>query len=748
MEDGFGFAEGFRSYHSGTAGRVLGDEAASSVAVVLRDHGTYFAGPGVTDDGPSGDNALVHLVTGKYRPPRRVSIRCSPEWADIDGHYEDGTWTFEVGGEQHRNGFEFKAVLDGTMWMVGRNWQVPGFGRRAHLSDETVRFAYNVSLATQMWAPNHLVTLRSEVEGWGTDVFGTYEGGKWWFTLDAAVYPAAFRAKFVVDRRWFMEGPDLHIAADVDDHHSLDESEVSFDLTPSAFRHDIDRFSTVGSTMGRLVPVARGTEAELYDVIVIGSGMGGGVLADALSDRSVRTLVLEAGNVAFPMHMSNVTGHWDGMAQRDQLGTFTNGKDAAGTPSLFLGGPHFNLGGRSVYWSGIIPRMRRWEFGAVWPESVRSYLLDQDGYDRAETELWKTAPTEFEEQLCDHLTGALGPDFSATALPRSLHAPGKVSESGRPLGPAKARGVFSTADTLLDSTGFPGAAGSSYLAINLDHLVVGLEADGDRVTKVVCEDLLGRVRRSYRGKVVVLAGGSLESPRVALNSGVRDPNGRIGVGLTDHPAWFSLVHPELPTEGDLGWLGDRGGHGKALIQQGTGETPDHPFNVELLVNPMYWDFRHADPDIARRRAEERGPSKLEVKFIFDSPLDDGNWVRSPGVGRKLDVFVRPNQTATPFIDEVADLRSVLFSALGVRVPAREEGWRLGNEGTVHHAGGTLRMSDDHTGVVDEWLRFEGYRNLYACDVSVFPSVPVANPALTLVALALRLAEHLVEEVLR
>ncbi len=219
--------------------------------------------------------------------------------------------------------------------------------------------------------------------------------------------------------------------------------------------------------------------------------------------------------------------------------------------------------------------MRPWEFRGVWPASVRSYLLAEGGYDRAEDAVWKTQATEFEERLCAHLADALGPEFSVGALPRSLHAPQKLSESGQRLGPEKARGVFSTADTLLDSTGFTGAVGSSYLAVNLHHLVVGLESDGDRVTGVVCEDLLGRTRRTYRGKAIVLACGSLESPRLSLNSGLRNPNGKIGVGLTDHPAWFSLTHPELPVQGDLGWIGERSGHAKVLIQQGSGETMEH-----------------------------------------------------------------------------------------------------------------------------------------------------------------------------
>ena len=73
-----------------------------------------------------------------------------------------------------------------------------------------------------------------------------------------------------------------------------------------------------------------------------------------------------------------------------------------------------------------------------------------------------------------------------------------------------------------------------------------------------------------------------------------------------------------------------------------------------------------------------------------------------------------------------------------------DGMHFGNEGTVHHAGGSMRMSGNHTGVVDENLRMEAYDNLYVCDISVFPMIPVANPSLTLAALALRLAGQLAQ----
>jgi choline dehydrogenase-like flavoprotein len=63
-------------------------------------------------------------------------------------------------------------------------------------------------------------------------------------------------------------------------------------------------------------------------------------------------------------------------------------------------------------------------------------------------------------------------------------------------------------------------------------------------------------------------------------------------------------------------------------------------------------------------------------------------------------------------------------------------------GGRHHMG-TTRMSDDpRGGVVDRHTRVHGVENLYVAGSSVFPAAGHANPTLTLIALAIRLAEHL------
>jgi len=64
------------------------------------------------------------------------------------------------------------------------------------------------------------------------------------------------------------------------------------------------------------------------------------------------------------------------------------------------------------------------------------------------------------------------------------------------------------------------------------------------------------------------------------------------------------------------------------------------------------------------------------------------------------------------------------------------------QGSRHHMG-TTRMADDpRLGVVDAQCRVHGVANLYIAGSSVFPTCGFANPTLTIVALALRLADEL------
>jgi hypothetical protein len=231
----------------------------------------------------------------------------------------------------------------------------------------------------------------------------------------------------------------------------------------------------------------------------------------------------------------------------------------------------------------------------------------------------------------------------------------------------------------------------------------------------------------------VLAAGSLESPRIVINSGLSDPGGTLGVGLTDHPAFFSALY-SIP---DGSPFGGSKRHAKVFLFKKTATFQDHPFNVEVVVNPELWHVRNSDDDLV----PVPNPSKIKMTFSFASLLDDGNRLSSPGVGKKLSVNVRRNAAGEAHFVAARTVRNAILASLGVPFTP-DEGMGYGNEGTVHHAGGTMRMSGDATGVVDTNLKFEAYDNLYCADPSVWPFIPAANPALTLVALSLRLANHL------
>jgi choline dehydrogenase-like flavoprotein len=65
-------------------------------------------------------------------------------------------------------------------------------------------------------------------------------------------------------------------------------------------------------------------------------------------------------------------------------------------------------------------------------------------------------------------------------------------------------------------------------------------------------------------------------------------------------------------------------------------------------------------------------------------------------------------------------------------------------GSYHHMGTTRMSTNPRQGVVNEHCQVHGVHNLFIAGSSVFPTSGLANPTLTIVALAIRLADHLKE----
>jgi choline dehydrogenase-like flavoprotein len=103
------------------------------------------------------------------------------------------------------------------------------------------------------------------------------------------------------------------------------------------------------------------------------------------------------------------------------------------------------------------------------------------------------------------------------------------------------------------------------------------------------------------------------------------------------------------------------------------------------------------------------------------------------------------------IDSIARTQCILKEALesaglGELVLARRDGYPVLAQMSAHHPSGTTRMSDDpRAGVVDGQCRVHGVENLFVASSSVFPSSGSAPPTLTILALAIRVADRVKSE---
>lgn len=726
-------------YHSGFQ---LGDDHVQSTAETKR----------VAADSTRQSTRIV-FSTRKYPAPFRIGITTSVDWSVTVpmSWNEDGFWEIELVGHPWGEAFQFKIRL-GNIWMAGNDYHVAADVEEIHLTDDHVYLAHTIRFSTHRWRPNHLITLRTPVDGWYRDVYGRFHtpetgAGIWFFQLERYRFrDSRMEVIFFLDRQHQMKTGRLQISLD-EHENSLGDDDVNFDVAPSAYVHGYDNLVAEESLWEQriVMPRSRPDPQKVYDVVVVGSGIAGGTLADAVSDQGLETLILEAGGLGYPIHMNGFPRSERNPVSRDELDSFFR------RDSEFAGGLIFNLGGRSNYWSGIIPEMQSWEFkNGPWPESVRKDLLgtsndQQGGYAQA-NELMKKQVSmgPYQDKVVDLLRKSLKGLYEVEILPRSMHQP-DLDGSGRLQNVMRrSNGAYSTSDLLLDSLGFSVPSGERYLDLALHHLTTRIEPSGNEVV-AHCRDLAGHRVCSYRGRHLVMCCGSVETPRLAIQSRLTDPNRKMGRGLTDHAAYTYKRTPRLPDTGPLKWLGDVFGHAKMMVR--AVDQYEKPFNIEVLINGAYWDVRHADRDLWKRVTPD--DATVGIKFIFDSPLDDENYIQPQGEGRKPLIHVKPNVYGEPYFDEMVEARNAILIALGVPAASlstewHHEEWWVGNKGSVQHSGGSMRMSDAGTGVVDENLKLLAYDRIHCCDASVFPSIPAANPSLTIAALALRLAGNLVD----
>jgi choline dehydrogenase-like flavoprotein len=293
-----------------------------------------------------------------------------------------------------------------------------------------------------------------------------------------------------------------------------------------------------------------------------------------------------------------------------------------------------------------------------------------------------------------------------------------------------------------------------------EAVVERIETDlAGRVTGVSYFDSAGG-RQSARAEVVICAGGAIETARLLLNSASdRHPHGlgnghdQVGRHLQGHTYPFALgVMPEPVFDGlgpGMSTATVRFNHGNPGVIGGGALTDDM---VELPIR--FWHL-NLPPELPRWGLENKRFMRENFARVVRvaSPIQE---IPSPEARVTVDGGVRDRwgrpvarlsgamhpetlRTAAYLLERGKEW---LWASGAVRVWGRLPGLKLS---AGQHQAGTCRMGDDpRISVTDAWGRIHGHDNLFVADGSLHVTNGGFNPVLTVMALAFRVAGHLIQ----
>lgn len=530
----------------------------------------------------------------------------------------------------------------------------------------------------------------------------------------------------------------------------------------------------------------REAERVMWDVIVVGTGMGGGALGYALAKSGRRVLFLEKGRstlpgapgtirssipeVAEPFASRSVEAYYDALAR---AGRSTDEiEDISGRFSRrFLAGIGSGTGGSSALYGMVCERF-----------FARDFTPRQDFPDPGDSTVPEAWPVTYEQMrpwyaAAEKLLGVRGqpdplrpeaadanlaaaPPFSADNQPLVDYLAGRgLHPYHLPMACDYTDGCPTCQGYLCHQSCKNDAARNCLLPAIAEHgaqllpecRAVRLDADRTQVRQVVCEHRSGML--VLKAKVVVLAAGGLVTPVLLLNSRSGDwprglANGSDLVGrnlmrhLIDHiEVWpqrdrkITAENKQIGLNDFYFWEGQKYG----TVQSGGTMPP-----IEALTNHPGWQhqaLRLLSP--AARPIYERffrGGLLLEL-MMEDLPYLDNRVL--PSDRPNLDGRQRLRLQYRLHASEIERRAVFLRQLKEVFKPFRTITLPTAKANAVlAHACGTCRFgTDPKTSVLDAHNRAHEVNNLYVVDASFFPSSTGINPSLTIAANALRVAAH-------
>ncbi len=502
---------------------------------------------------------------------------------------------------------------------------------------------------------------------------------------------------------------------------------------------------------------------ELSDdsvVVVIGSGAGGGTLANELAQKGIDVVCLEAGNRLTLDDVENDPG-----LMNDRMGW----NDQRIGPPVWL---CKTVGGTTMRWSGITPRFQAHElrprttYGTMDDTTLIDWPLTFDElepyYDRAEDKMGITGthgmPPSFETSNYKVLKAG-GRAIGYSEITSSRTAINSIARDGRPAclqigfchSGCKIGAKWSTLYTEIakaDATEHFELRPSS-MALKINH-----DSSG-RVTGVVYKDSAGQMQEQ-RARAVAVAGNVVETTRLLLNSnssqfpdGLANSSGHLGRNYMRHVT--SLIYAVMPGEVNF----HRGTRQAGLIMDEQYHRPErgfaggyfietagtHPESISAGLagwGESVASFMEAYNRLAGVFITGEDPPQASNRITLHSTARDEHDLPVP----ILEYAFHPNSEAMQ--EHSIAQTTALYEAIGGTDVRATRG-----VGLACHNMGVARMSaNPDEGVTNAWGQAHDVPNLFVSDGSVFASSAAANPTLTIVALAIRQADHIADRMAR
>lgn len=515
-------------------------------------------------------------------------------------------------------------------------------------------------------------------------------------------------------------------------------------------------------------PFGQGNESV---VVIIGSGAGGGTLGNSLAQKGIDTVILEAGKRFEPEE--HIDDEWPAFNQlawldmRTASGTWRIAKDFPNLPAW-----HSKcVGGSPVHWAGCCPRFLEYEFQArtTYGEIPGATLLDwpiglddlAPYYEKAEANIGVAGTNGMPAHSPNNNAKVLfegARRMGYTRYSTGHYGHNSVPYDGRPATIQDGfcfEGNKSRAKWSPLVSDLPKGEKTGHLEVRPQSMALRIELNGSgRVTGVLYADADGNTQLQ-KARVVCVAGNSIETPRLLLNSaspqhpdGLANSSGQVGRnymrhmsdtcwGVFDKPVHFyrgntmaGIIEDEAYNDPDR--RGFVGGFYMETIHLG-------PAFMASFVNPHSWgrDFTElmdAYENFAGMwlvgedmpSATNRVTLNPDVKDQYDLPIPDVHFD-----DHKNDIDMR---------DYAAEKARTLYRAVGAVKTVRTPPF------PASHNMGTARMSArPEDGVVDKHGRAHDVPNLFVSDGSQFTTGAAANPTLTIVALAIRQADYIASQ---